>query len=134
MTCERAFGSMARSLMTTIDILGRQCAKSASIFELHQRSMAGVRLRRPRRMFKPRLPCGFPHFTISHVVMNVRQLFRRRITGPQTLWTSEIGNAGVGGDPGSRQHDDAFGVVDPLAYLMKIHRVLSRTFLLPIKD
>ena len=78
-------------------------------FERDERAMPVVRLRLPRRTVQPRLPRQLPHVGIGHVVVDVRHPLRFRIPGPDAIWTSEIGNAGFGGDPGARQRDDAGG-------------------------
>ena len=53
---------------------------------------------------------------IGEVVLQRRRLLGRRVLGPHALRPAEVGDAGVGRDPGAGQDGDPLGVVDPAAH------------------
>ena len=106
--------------MKTVDVLRAGRVKRPCPLEPHQRGMPVVRLCLPRRAVQPRLPRQLPHVWIGHVVVDVRHPFRFRISGPDAVRPSEIGNAGLGGDPRAGQRDDAGGRRDETAGQIEI--------------
>jgi hypothetical protein len=85
-----AFRGVARALMQAIDVLCDQCVKFSAVLERYKSPVAGVGLRRPRRVFEAGLPSGLAHVAIADVVPDVRHLFRCRIGRPQALWPAEV--------------------------------------------
>jgi hypothetical protein len=53
-----------------------------------------------------RLPGCFPHFTIGNVVIDVRHLFGRRVSSPESLWSAEVGYTLVRRDARPSQDND----------------------------
>ncbi len=106
--------------MEAVDVLRDDRVELSCLLERHERAMPVVRLSLPRRTVQPRLPRQPPHIGIGQVVVDVRHPLRFRISGPDAIWTSEIGDAGFRGDAGARQRDDAGGRRDETAGQIKV--------------
>lgn len=71
--------------------------------------MCAVGYRRERRMFEPRAPCLHSEVRFVHVVVQRRETFRLRVLRPQSLRTTEVGDARVGRYTGAREDRDVGG-------------------------
>ena len=109
---------MTGELMEAVDVLRDQREHRAAALELDQRAMAGVRRGAPGRMLETALPGEPPHFGIRHVVLDVRKLLGFRILGPDTLRPAEVGNSGLGGNPGAGERDHTCRGGEPTADLV----------------
>ncbi len=109
--------------MEAVDVLRDDRVELSCPLERHERAMPVVRLCLPRRTVQPRLPRQPPHLGIGQVVVDVRHPLRFRISGPDAIWTSEIGDAGFRGDACARQRDDAGGRRDETAGGRKVQRL-----------
>ena len=101
------------SLVEFVDVLGDEGVQLLPPLELDQRPMPGIGLDvGPEFARGSALPVGLPDLGVVDVVLDVRCLLRRRVLGPQPLRTAEVGNPGVGRNPGAGQHGDGLGLVD----------------------
>src|SRR5437899_10325669 len=101
--------------MEAVDVLGDQRMERAAPLEGGERQMPGVGLGLPRGRLEPTPPGARADVGVGEIVLERRELFGAGVPGPHALRPAEIGDAGVGGDPGARQRHDAFGLVDPAA-------------------
>src|SRR5262245_8776907 len=104
--------------MQLVDVLGDERMELAPALERDERPVSRVRLRLPRRVVEAALPCEPAHFRIGHVVADVGELFRLRVTRPYALRAAEVRDAGVSRDSGAGQHDDALRGIDPAANVL----------------
>src|SRR5436309_10244294 len=98
--------------------------------DLHKRAVSRVGPRPPRRMIEAALPRQFADLCVRHVLVDVRQPFRFRILGPDTLWAPEVRDTGLGRNTGARQCDDSPRFVYPPADDVDVltHEFLVTTF------
>src|SRR5688500_3718776 len=99
--------------MQLVDVLRDEGMELVSFLQLDDGQVPGVRLRGPGRARHAVLPGELPHLGVREVVVDVGHLFCERILGPQALRAAEVRDAGVGGDAGAGQDDDAPGGVNP---------------------
>ena len=106
MDLDDAIGRVARALMQAVDVLGDQCVQLPAALELDERVMPGVRRGVPGRVIEAAAPREPPHLGIGHVVVNVGELFGRRIARPDALRAPKIRDAGIGRDSRAGQGDE----------------------------
>jgi len=85
---------MTGKLMKPVDVLGDECSERAAPFERHKCAVAAVRLRAPGRMFETPAPRQLSDLRIRHVVVNVGQTFRFRVTCPDALRATKVRDTG----------------------------------------
>src|SRR5437588_12156575 len=78
--------------------------------------MSRVRFRMPGGMFETALPRQLANVGILHVKVDVRELLRLGILGPDALRSAEVGDSGFRRNTGTGQRDNARRFVDPLAH------------------
>src|SRR5947208_14960559 len=117
-------------LVQAVYILRYQSVQFSTPLDLHKRRVSRVWPRPPCRMIEAALPRQFADFCIGHVLVDVRQPFRFRILGPDTLWAPEVRDTGLGRNTGARQCDDSPRFVYPPADDVDVltHEFLVNTF------
>src|SRR5262249_20304411 len=108
-------GRAAGLLVQAVDILRDQREELVAALERDEPAMAGIRLGTPCWMIEPAFPRQLPDFGIRHVRVDVREPLGLWISGPEPLRATKIRDAGLSGDAGAGQRDDATGCVNPAA-------------------
>src|SRR6266566_6453929 len=117
-------------LVQAVYVLRDQSVQLSAPLDLHKRAVSRVGPRPPRRMIEAALPRQFADLCIGHVLVDVRQPFRFRILGPDTLRAPEVRDTGLSRNTGARQCDDSPRFVHPPADNVDVlaHELLVTTF------
>src|SRR5216683_6797540 len=98
-----------------VHVLGDERVELPSALQGHEGVVPGVRLRAEVGRVEPVAPRALSDLPIGEVVFQGGHLLGFGVPGPHALRAAEVGDAGVGGDPGAGEGHHGARLGDPLA-------------------
>jgi enoyl-CoA hydratase/carnithine racemase len=95
-----------------VGVLRDEGVQPAPPLQLDESTVGGSRLSAPDRGREPRPPGRSPDLAVFEVVAQRSHPLRARVASPDSVRPTEVGNAGIGRDTGSGEHDDRSGAGD----------------------